>query len=143
MKQFVIHLGTEQNETLVKIGKALGRYNVDIISMAGTTAFGICTAILLTNNEELTMKALLEVNIPFSTQDVLIASLPDKPGTFGHFTQLLVDQGIHLLSFYALRFTENRAEYAFSVSEIDFEKAKSFLDASGYLKSGNDRRPRK
>ncbi|MFX0173044.1 MAG: hypothetical protein ACFE9L_14120 [Candidatus Hodarchaeota archaeon] len=143
MKQFVIHLGTEQNEILVKIGKELGKHHVDIVSMAGTTAFGICTAVLLTNNEKLTIKALRDINIPFSTQDVLIASLPDEPGAFGHFTQLLLDQGIHLLSFYAVRFTESQAEYAFSVSETDFEKAQSFLDASGYLKSSDDRRPRK
>ena len=75
------------------------------------------------------------MNIPFSTQDVLIASLPNEPGAFGHFTQLLFDQKIQILSFYALRFNGNKADYAFSVNEADFEKAQAFLDASALLKS--------
>jgi len=133
MKQFVIHL--EKEETLTQIGKALGKYNVQITSIAGTTAFGICTVILFTDNEKIAQEQLQELNIPFSTQDVLIASLPNEPGAFGHFTQLLFDQKIQILSFYALRFTANRADYAFSVNEVDFEKAQAFLDASALLTS--------
>jgi hypothetical protein len=133
MKQFVIHL--EKAGTLSQIGKKLGKHNVQIISIAGTSAFGICTVILCTDNERITQEQLLELNIPFSTQDMLIASLPNEPGAFGHFTQLLFDQGIDIMSFYALRFTSNRAEYAFSVNEADFEKAQSFLDASAFLTS--------
>ncbi len=133
MKQFVIHL--EKEETLTQIGKTLGKYNVQITSIAGTTAFGICTVILCTDNEKITHEQLRELNIPFSTQDVLIASLPNEPGAFGHFSQLLFDQKIRVLSFYALRFTANRADYAFSVNEVDFEKAQAFLDASAFLTS--------
>ncbi len=133
MKQFVIHL--EKEETLTQIGKALGKYNVQITSIAGTIAFGICTVILFTDNEKIAQEQLQELNIPFSTQDVLIASLPNEPGAFGHFTQLLFDQKIQILSFYALRFTANRADYAFSVNEVDFEKAQAFLDASALLTS--------
>ena len=139
MQQFVIHLDN-QNEQLAQIGRTLGKYDVDIVSMAGVTAFGVCTTILFTDNEKLTIEILRKLNIPFSTQDVLIASLPDKPGAFGYFTQLLLDQGIHLLSFYALRFASNKADYAFSVTESDFERAKSFLDASGFLKSLKDKK---
>lgn len=133
MKQFVIHL--EKEETLTQIGKALGKYNVQITSIAGTTAFGICTVILFTDNEKIAQEQLQKMNIPFSTQDVLIASLPNEPGAFGHFTQLLFDQKIQILSFYALRFNGNKADYAFSVNEADFEKAQAFLDASALLKS--------
>ncbi len=136
MQQFVLHLDKEM-QSLAEIGKALGKLKVDIVSMAGTSAFGICTAILLTDNEELTIQVLRRMNIPFSTQDVLVASLPDEPGSFGHFAQLLFDQNIQVLSFYVLRFSSNYADYAFSVGEADFEKAKSFLDASGFLKSSN------
>ncbi|MFX0087254.1 MAG: hypothetical protein ACFFAU_16510 [Candidatus Hodarchaeota archaeon] len=136
MKQFVIHL--EKADILSEIGKKLGKHNVQIISIAGTTAFGICTAILCTNNEKVTQEQLLELNIPFSTQDVLVASLPNEPGAFGHFTRLLFDQGIDVMSFYALRFTANRAEYAFSVHEADFEKAQAFLDASAFLTSAKE-----
>jgi len=133
MKQFVIHL--EKEETLTQIGKTLGKYNVQITSIAGTTAFGICTVILFTDNEKIAQEQLQKMNIPFSTQDVLIASLPNEPGAFGHFTQLLFDQKIQILSFYALRFNGNKADYAFSVNEADFEKAQAFLDASALLKS--------
>ncbi|MHA2304237.1 MAG: hypothetical protein ACXACU_02505 [Candidatus Hodarchaeales archaeon] len=136
MKQFVIHLDNVDN--LSRIGKALGKQNVQIVSIAGTTAFGICTIILCTDDEKMTKKQLLELNIPFSTQDVLIASLDNEPGAFGLFTQLLFDQGIGILSLYALRFTSNKAEYAFSVNEADFEKAQAFLDASGFLTSGKN-----
>ncbi len=133
MKQFAIHL--ENVNTIPRIGKALGNQDVQIISIVGTTAFGICTVIFCTNDEERTQKELISLNIPFSTQDVLIASLANEPGEFGLFTQLLFDQGIDVLSFYALRFTSNTVEYAFSVNEADFEKAQAFLDASGFLTS--------
>lgn len=131
MKQFVIHL---ENVNIVSIiGKALGKQDVQIVSIAGATAFGICTVILCTNDEKRTQEQLLELNVPFSTQDVLVASLDNEPGEFGLFTQLLFDQGIQILSFYALRFTSNKVDYAFSVNEADFEKAQAFLDASGFL----------
>ena len=133
MQQFVIHL--ENSEALAQIGKNLGQNNIDIISMAGTSAFGVCTAILFTDNEKRTIEVLRQLRIPFSTQDILIASIPDEPGSFGHFTQLFQDQGIRLLSFYVLRYVKNNAEIAFSVDEADYEKAQSFLDVSGLVKS--------
>ncbi len=135
MQQFVIHLENSSDalSLLAQIGKILGEHVIDIISMAGTSAFGICTAILFTDNEEETHKLLLQLNIPFSTQNVLVASLPDEPGTFGNFAQLLFDQGIRVSSFYILRFTKTNAHYAFTVDEADFEKAQAFLDASGFL----------
>ena len=135
MQQFVIHLENSSDalSLLARIGKILGENNIDIISMAGTSAFGICTAILFTSNEDLTHELLLQINIPFSTQNVLVASLPDEPGTFGNFAQLLFDQGIRVSSFYILRFTKKNAHYAFTVDEADFEKAQAFLDASGFL----------
>ncbi|MFX1515202.1 MAG: hypothetical protein ACFFC6_02755 [Promethearchaeota archaeon] len=133
MQQFVIHL--ENSEALAQIGKRLGHSDIDIVSMAGTTAFGVCTAILFTDDEKGTIEVLRELKIPFSTQDILIASIPDEPGSFGHFTQLFQDQGIRLLSFYVLRYVKNNAEIAFSVDEADYEKAQSFLDVSGLVKS--------
>ncbi|UCG04533.1 MAG: hypothetical protein JSW11_11225 [Candidatus Heimdallarchaeota archaeon] len=133
MQQFVIHL--ENSDALAKIGKALGQQDIDIVSMAGTSAFGVCTAVLFTDNIKGTINVLKKLNIPFSTQDILIASIPDEPGSFGHFTQLFKDQGIRLLSFYVLRFIAKNAEIALSVDEADFEKAQSFLDVSGFIKS--------
>ncbi len=141
LKQFVIHL--ENYACMARIGKTLGQCNIDIVSMAITTAFGICTAILFTDNEEGTIKALRDVNIPFSTQDILIASIPDEPGSFGHFAQLFEDQGICLLSFCVLRFAEKNVDICFSVDEADFEKAQSFLDASGLVQSLKDYKKKK
>ena len=135
MQQFVIHLENDKDalQLLARIGRTLGENNVDIVSMAGTSAFAVCTAVLFTDNEELTNQILRDLNIAFSTQTVLVAALPDEPGTFGNFAQLLFDQGIRVYSFYILRFTSTHAHYAFSVDEADFEKAQAFLDASGFL----------
>ncbi len=132
----MIHL--ENSNTLADIGKTLGQHNIDIISMAGTTAFGVCTAILFTNNEAGTIKALREIRVPFSTQNILVVSLPDEPGSFGHFARLFEDQGISLLSFYILRFAGKIVDIAVSVDEAEFEKAQSFLDASGFLQHDKD-----
>ena len=53
MQQFVIHLENSSDalSLLAQIGKILGEHDIDIISMAGTSAFGICTAILFTDKE--------------------------------------------------------------------------------------------
>lgn len=133
MQQFVIHL--ESSDSLAQIGKALGQQDIDIVSMAGTSAFGVFTSILFTDNVKDTINVLRQLNIPFSTQDILIASIPDEPGSFGHFTQLFQDQGIRLLSFYVLRYVGKKAEIALSVDEADYEKAQSFLDVSGFIKT--------
>ena len=135
MQQFIIHLenDTDALRLLARIGKTLGDNNIDIVSMAGTSAFGICTAALFTDNEDKTHELLINMNVSFSKQDVLVAALPDEPGTFGNFAQLLFDQGIRVYSFYLLRFAKNQAHYAFAVDEADFQKAQSFLDASGFL----------
>ncbi|MHA2203525.1 MAG: hypothetical protein ACW991_07530 [Candidatus Hodarchaeales archaeon] len=132
MQQFVIHL--VNSDALAQIGKALGQQDIDIVSMAGTSAFGVCTAILFTDNLKGTINVLRQLDIPFSTQDILIASISDEPGSFGHFTQLFQDQGIRLLSFYVLRYVGKNAEIAFSVDEADYEKAQSYLDVSGFIK---------
>ncbi len=132
MQQFVIHL--ENSDALAQIGKALGQQDIDIVSMAGTSAFGVCTAVLFTDNLKGTINVLRQLDIPFSTQDILIASISDEPGSFGHFTQLFQDQGIRLLSFYVLRYIGKNAEIAFSVDEADYEKAQSYLDVSGFIK---------
>ncbi|PWI47860.1 hypothetical protein CEE45_09460 [Candidatus Heimdallarchaeota archaeon B3_Heim] len=136
MQQFIIHLenDTDALRLLAQIGKTLGDNNIDIVSMAGTSAFGICTAALFTDNEDKTQELLRNMNVSFSKQDVLVAALPDEPGTFGNFAQLLFDQGIRVYSFYVLRFTKGQAHYAFSVDEADFQKAQAFLDASGFLR---------
>ena len=136
MRQFVIHL--ENSNTLAEIGKTLGQKDIDIVSMAGTTAFGVCTAVLYTDNEENTIKVLRELKIPFSTQNILVVSIPDEPGSFGHFAQLFEDQGIRLLSFYILSSTGKIVDIAISVDEAEFEKAQSFLDASGFLQHKKD-----
>ncbi|UCE13489.1 MAG: hypothetical protein JSV04_15070 [Candidatus Heimdallarchaeota archaeon] len=141
MKQFVIHL--ENSNALAEIGKMLGQYKIDIVSMAGTTAFGVCTAVLFTDDEEGTINVLRQLSIPFSTQDILVASIPDEPGSFGHFTQLFKDHSIKLLSFYILRFTGKNADIAFSVDETDFEKAQSFLDVSGFIQSVESQKKKK
>ncbi len=135
MQQFIIHLenDTDALKLLAQIGKTLGENDIDIVSMAGTSAFGICTAALFTDNEEKTHELLRNLNISFSKQNVLVAALPDEPGTFGNFAQLLFDQGIRVYSFYLLRFAANAAHYAFAVDEGDFQKAQAFLDASGFL----------
>jgi hypothetical protein len=132
VQQFVIHL--VNSDALAQIGKALGQQDIDIVSMAGTSAFGVCTAILFTDNLKGTINVLRQLDIPFSTQDILIASISDEPGSFGHFTQLFQDQGIRLLSFYVLRYVGKNAEIAFSVDEADYEKAQSYLDVSGFIK---------
>ncbi len=141
LKQFVIHL--ENSHVLAQIGKAFGKWGIDIVSMAGTTAFGVCTAVLFTDNEENTIKVLRELKIPFSTQDIFVVSIPDEPGSFGHFTQLFEDQNIRVLSFYVLRFAGKVADVAFAVDEADFEKAQSFLDASGFLKPTKNHKKKK
>jgi hypothetical protein len=135
LQQFVIHLENDKDalKLLAKIGKTLGDNQIDIVSMAGTSAFGICTAVLFTDNEEATHQILRDLNISFSKQNVIVAALPDIPGTFGNFAQLLFDQGIRVYSFYLLRYSKDHAHYAFTVDEADFEKAQAFLDASAFL----------
>lgn len=142
VRQFIIHIGSEAREVefLAYIGKTLGEAGINIVSGCGTTAFGVCTAILLVSpqDEERAIELLREKSIPFGVQDVLIASLPNKPGAFGNFSQLLGDRGIQIQSFYGLRVSpNNRSEFAISVNEADFERAKAFLDASGFLKTFN------
>lgn len=141
MRQFVIHIGNETREAelLASIGKALGEVGINILSACGTTAFGICTAILLVSpqDEERAIEILRELNIPFSAQDVLIVSFPDKLGAFGHFLQLLGDREIQIQSFYSMSSSTNLSEFAISVNEADFERAKAFLDASEFLKTFN------
>ncbi|MFW9778525.1 MAG: hypothetical protein ACFFE8_06690 [Candidatus Heimdallarchaeota archaeon] len=139
MKQFIVHLDeTLKVELLASIGKSLGAANINILSACETTTFGVSTAILLVNphDEKRAIEVLRGSKIAFSAQDVLIASFPNKPGTLGNFSQLLGDQEIQIQSFYLLPASSStRTEFAISVKEADFEKAKSFLDASGFLRT--------
>jgi hypothetical protein len=139
VKQFIVHLDeTREIELLASIGKALGAANINILSGCGTTTFGVCTAILLVTpqDEKRAIEVLRENQIAFSMQEVLIASFPNIPGQLGLFSQLLGDQQIQIRSFYVLPASSStRSEFAISVNEVDFERAKDFLDASGFLKT--------
>lgn len=132
MKQFIVHLGSDPKKILGEIGSTFGKYGINIITIAGTSSLGVCTSILIVDNEDEAVHLLKKLDIVFSTQDIILVTVSDIPGSLGRLFNECSEKGnFRIISFCVLRFhcDTQLIDLAITVPEEDYEKASKFLRA--------------
>lgn len=94
-KQFVFQVPDAPGE-FAKIATTLDKSGVSIEGIESYTFGGQGYIYLWTKDFSSTASVLDNANITYNTEDVLITSFPNTPGTCGKYTQALADAGINI-----------------------------------------------
>ncbi|NCB05951.1 MAG: ACT domain-containing protein [Clostridia bacterium] len=108
----------------------LGRNGVDLISLcvADTTNFGILRGIVA--DYERAVKLIAQAGYTVKLTDVLVVSVPDRPGGLGEVIGLLAEQNVSIEYLYSI--VRRSAENAYIVIRVDdVEKADKVLRQGG------------
>lgn len=108
----------------------LGQNNIDLISLcvADTTNFGILRGIVA--DYERAVKLIADAGYTVKLTDVLVVSVPDRPGGLGEVIGLLAEQGVSIEYLYSI--VRRSADNAYIVIRADdVEKADRVLRQGG------------
>ena len=97
--QFTFKLPDEPG-SLATVAEVIGKTGINIDAIAGFSINGQGIITILASNAETAETALKDANVNFSTQDVLLIRLQDKPGQVAMLTRALAEEGINLNTFY-------------------------------------------
>jgi len=99
MKEFRISI-VDKPGTLATLAEALGSENINIEGGLGYACSGEGHICVITNNTAKTASIFDDAGIEYSTQDVVMTNLENKPGQLANLTRAFADAGINITSFY-------------------------------------------
>ena len=123
MRQFEVSI--ENKGAIADVSDALAKLGINIKAISTELKDGMGIVKFVTEDEELTRKALKMANLNFSEYEIMPVELEDKPGEFARLTKLLADMGIDIESVFLLTREEGVAKLALKVN--DLEKAKKLF----------------
>lgn len=98
--EFTVKLA-DQPGTLAKMGRALGKAGVNIDAIQGMPCEDKAVIQFVPNNADRTSQALDEIEMPYTTREVIIVNILDEPGTLGDVALVMADAGINIDAVYA------------------------------------------
>ena len=110
MQEFNVSLKDKPGE-LASVASAVGDNGINILGCVG---MGRATAsvTMVTDDEEATAKVLEEMGRDFDANEVILTTLPNKPGALADMATSLSDQGINIISFYIMKIELDVADVA-------------------------------
>ncbi|MFC1498107.1 ACT domain-containing protein [Verrucomicrobiota bacterium] len=99
-KQFTIYLENKPG-VLARIMKALAdkKVNIEGISVSESTDVGLVQ--IVANNAAATKKALSDIGVPFTEQEIALLPISNKPGELYRLTSGLAKSGVNINYVYA------------------------------------------
>jgi len=85
---------------LAKMTKHLARYNINIKAISTVDAMDYAIIRIVTNDADKAAAALLEMHYGFIRSDILVAEIPDRPGSLSELCEKLTDAGINIRYIY-------------------------------------------
>ena len=99
-KEFKISL-QDAPGTLADLAATLGNAGINIEGLSEvSTSGGAGWVYFVTNNPDSTTSTLNSAGYTYSTDEVILTALANKPGTLASITRAFADQGINVTSFY-------------------------------------------
>jgi hypothetical protein len=86
--------------TLADLSETLARNAVNIVAMHATSCPGKGIVQFITNNTDATVQALKDAVMEYTTNEVLLVTLADEPGSLARLARALGDAGININSLY-------------------------------------------
>ena len=110
MQEFNVSLKDKPGE-LASVASAVGDKGINILGCVG---MGSATAsvTMVTDDEEATAKVLEEMGRDFDANELILTTLPNKPGALADMATSLSDQGINIISFYIMKMELDVADVA-------------------------------
>ncbi|SVD04949.1 uncharacterized protein METZ01_LOCUS357803 [marine metagenome] len=110
MQEFNVSL-TDRPGELSQVASAVGDEGINILGCVG---MGRSTAsvTMVTDDEEATKKVLKSLGRDFEVNELILTSLPNKPGALAGMTTKLSDAGVNIKSFYIMKMELDVADVA-------------------------------
>tara|TARA_B100000530_G_scaffold173107_1_gene109285 strand:+ start:207 stop:584 length:378 start_codon:yes stop_codon:yes gene_type:complete len=110
MQEFNVSLKDKPGE-LASVASAVGDNGINILGCVG---MGRATAsvTMVTDDEEATAKVLEEMGRDFDANELILTTLPNKPGALADMATSLSDEGINIISFYIMKMELDVADVA-------------------------------
>ncbi len=110
MQEFNVSLKDKPGE-LASVASAVGDKGINILGCVG---MGRATAsvTMVTDDEEATVKVLEEMGRDFEANELIMTTLPNKPGALADMATSLSDEGINIISFYIMKMELDVADVA-------------------------------
>ena len=110
MQEFNVSL-TDKPGELAAVASAVGDRGINILGCVG---MGRSTAsvTMVTSDEEATAKVLTEMGRDFEANELIMTTLPNKPGALAEMATKLSDEGINIISFYIMKMEMDAADVA-------------------------------
>lgn len=124
MKDIAVEL-THRPGELARVAKALGRYGVNLKSVAGMTVDGRVQLRILPDAFEAARSALEDSGIRFEESEVVTVLLENRAGALAEVAEKLGDARVNLLAVYVVGLDGDLVELA--IIADDPKKAKKLL----------------
>ncbi len=124
MNAFIVDL-EDRPGSIAAVAEALAAKGISITSLAGVTCRGAGSAVVLTNDEAGTRKALSDGRFTVREIEVVPHAIEDRPGAFAEVARRLASAGVNLEAVLPTGMSGGKVSIAFAT--VDAAKAREAL----------------
>ena len=95
MHAFVVEVKNKPGE-LARVAEALGQKGINITGFTGATCGDSGSVCFITNDESGTRRALEQAKYRATERELVLATLPDKPGSLADAARRLANAGVNI-----------------------------------------------
>ena len=110
MLEFNVSL-TDKPGELSTVASAVGYEGINIVGCVGIGRSS-ASVTMVTDDEEATSKVLESMGRKFETNELIITSLSNKPGSLAEMAMKLSDSGVNIVSLYIMKMEQDMADIA-------------------------------
>jgi hypothetical protein len=116
MIAFIVDLQDQPGE-LARVTEAIAQKGINITGFSGATAGGRGAAMLVTNDEEGTRRALADAGCQVKESELVTATLEHRPGSLAATARKLADAGINIQGAQPVGMSEGKVSIAFATDQ--------------------------
>ena len=117
MREYCIKLPDEPGR-MAELCEALAAENINILTATALTATGAVVAVV-TDDEAATTRVLDQIGHEYHVSEVLLVTMPHKPGSLAALSRTMGNAGINIKSIYIMSKDEDKAVIAFTADDVE------------------------
>lgn len=95
MQAFLVELKNRPGE-VAKLTEAISAKGINITGFAGSSCGDSGSVCLVTNDEASTRRALSEAHYKVKERELVVATIPDRPGSLAEATRRIANAGVNI-----------------------------------------------
>jgi len=116
MIAFIVDMQDQPGE-LARVTEAIAQKGINITAFSGATAGGRGAAMLVTNDEEGTRRALADAGCQVMESELVTAALEHRPGSLAAAARKLADAGINISGALPIGMSDGKVSIAFATDQ--------------------------